>query len=388
MAVTAGQNSINTKQYNRGLILKLIATGTCRSRIELARTTGLTKMTISNIISEFMQGEVIEEYEVEQTENCGRNPIVLRVSEHAPKIIGVLVFRGRLEAIISSMTLGILYRERYDLESDLTAERLMEHIYGLIERCLEREHNVIGIGVSVIGPVDLNRGILLNPPRFYGIQNLHILELLRQRYDLPVVLEHDNNSAALAEKMFGHGRDASDFIFLGISNGIGSGVILNGEIFHNAKGLAPEIGFMTINRNGPTGKAGKRGYLEMYASTGVVEQQLQLASGINVSFSEFCRMTDRQEVADVFEELVENVSIALVDAVNLLHPEMIILGHDCIDWDDRFVKKLEELVNKGKIAQDYRKIPICKAFFGRDAMLTGSAAVILDRVFKGQLPLM
>ncbi|MGN0592840.1 MAG: hypothetical protein ACI4JQ_06315, partial [Ruminococcus sp.] len=85
--------------------------------------------------------------------------------------------------------------------------------------------------------------------------------------------------------------------------------------------------------------------------------------------------------------LVENVSIALVDAVNLLHPEMIILGHDCIDWDDRFVKKLEELVNKGKIAQDYRKIPICKAFFGRDAMLTGSAAVILDRVFKGQLAL-
>lgn len=85
MSGMTGKNSITSKQFNRGLLLQLIATQTCRTRIDLSKTTGLAKMTVSNIISEFIQNHLIAECEEEQTEVCGRNPILLKVSEKPRK---------------------------------------------------------------------------------------------------------------------------------------------------------------------------------------------------------------------------------------------------------------------------------------------------------------
>ena len=88
-----GVNNKLLKQRNRGLLLKLIATGECSSRIELAQKTGLAKMTVSNIVSEFLENGMLEELEKVQTEGKGRNPILLSISPRAPKLSGVHLYR-------------------------------------------------------------------------------------------------------------------------------------------------------------------------------------------------------------------------------------------------------------------------------------------------------
>lgn len=384
MEKQTGKNSISSKQYNRGLCLKLIATEVCNTRIELSRKTKLAKMTVSNIVSEFIEHDMVVECEEELTEVCGRNPVILRLSEKAPRMIGLLIFRDYIEAVLGDLNLNILRREKISFQT-LTVERMEEYCCKVINRVAEGENNILGVGVSSIGPVDIHHGVILNPPRFYGVKNVDILGFLREKYPWPIYFDHDNNSAALAEKLFGAGKNEQDFLFLGISNGIGSGIISNGEVYHNRNGLAPEAGHISIDCRGPRCDCGNRGCLEMYASTYVVLEKLREATGRELSFEEFCRMEGSSEVNRIFEQMVEDVSMGLVSIVNILQPELIVLGHDCIDWNDKYVRYLEDLINERKVVHNHRRISVRKAYFGKEAQLKGAIANVANQVFKGEL---
>ncbi len=387
MEKASGKNSISSKRYNRGLLLKLLATGACKSRIELSRATGLTKMTVSNIISEFMEKGIVVEDTKEDTQTCGRNPMLLKIGKDAPKAAGLLIFRDRIEAVLCSMNLEILGTERIGFSS-LTGEALLENCHRVLDKLLENEKNILGIGVAVIGPVDIKKGILLNPPRFYGIENLHILEDLQKRYPYPIYLDHEHNSAALAEKLYGVGQGYQDFIFLGISNGIGSGIISSGRVYHNEKGFAPEIGHISIDRKGPLCSCRNKGCLELYASTYVVLEKLKAATGLDLTFREFFQLRENNAVEEILDQMVEDISLALISAVNILNPQLIVLGYDCMDWEESYVKKLEDLVNERRMVHVDCRIPIKKAAFGKKAQLLGAAVNAVNQVFEGNVLLL
>ena len=207
-----GKNLITSKQYNRGLILQLIATDEATSRIELATTTKLTKMTITNIISEYIENGIVEQCEEKITEGCGRNPIRLRISDKAPNVIGLYITRDKIEAVLCSLSLEILNRKVISFQT-LKKEEVRQYSYRVIDMILEEtDSKVLGIGVAVMGPVDINKGIILNPPHFFGIENVNITQFLEERYGLPIVVDHDQNSAAQAEVLFGAGKNVQDFI--------------------------------------------------------------------------------------------------------------------------------------------------------------------------------
>lgn len=387
MEKETGQNSIRSKQFNRGLIFQMIATGSCRTRIELARQTGLAKTTVGNIITEFMDKNVVEECEEEQTQVCGRNPILLKVSAKAPKIIGLLILRSRVEAVLCSMTMEILRTEQIRFPGRLTGELLIQYACEAVARIYRQETNVTGIGVSAIGPVDIKNGVILNPPRFHGVNHVRIMEALREQFPLPVYMEHDNSCAALAEKLFGVGKAEEDFLFLGISDGIGSGLISGGKLFRNSRGLATELGHVSIHCQGPPCSCGNQGCLEMYASTGLILDKLRTATGLELSYEEYFRLPDCRAAREILEEMIQHIAAALVSVINMLHPELLVLGHDCMDWDDASVALLEQIVNEKRIAQDGRRIPVKKAYFGRQSQLVGAAAIVVSRIFSGELQL-
>ena len=126
-----GVNNKLLKQKNRGLLLKLIATGECSSRIELAQKTGLAKMTVSNIVNEFLENGMLEEREKVQTEGKGRNPILLSISPRAPKLIGVHLYREGCNVILCDLQLNILKRINFPV-TEANAGNLMEHILDAI----------------------------------------------------------------------------------------------------------------------------------------------------------------------------------------------------------------------------------------------------------------
>ncbi len=384
MGKKSGENLRKSSAHNRGLVLQLVATGEAVTRIELARRTGLTKMTISNIVSEFLERGLLEECEEELTQNCGRNPIRLEISPHAPKIVGLLIFRERLEAVLCDLRLQILRRARWDF-TELDREELLKRSCGLIDQVAEGEERILGIGVASIGPVNIKKGMILNPPRFFGITDVPIVEELKKRYEWPVYMDHDSNSGALAEKLFGVGKKVQDFLFLEVTNGIGSGIVSNGEVVHNSRGYAPEIGHISIHGNGEPCSCGNRGCLELYAGANVVRDRLRLELGIDADFESLCGMWQRKEVDAALRQMAEDLSVALVSAVNLLQPELIVLGYEAIFLPQRYVDYLEELVNRRKFIRDAQRTVVKKARFGTDAQLVGAAANLLSQVFSGKI---
>lgn len=380
-----GKNLSTSKQYNRGLTLQLIATNEATSRVELATTTQLTKMTITNIVSEYIENNIVEECEEKITEGCGRNPVRLRISEKAPNVIGLYITRDKIEAVLCTLSLEILNRKIVPFKT-LKKEEVRQFSYRVIDEILaETDSKVVGIGVAVMGPVDINNGIVLNPPHFFGIENVNITQFLEERYGLPVVVDHDQNSAAQAEVLFGAGKNVQDFIFLGITKGIGSGFVSDGKVFHNKVGMASELGHISIDRNGKRCECGNRGCLEMYASVDVMKEKLQKVTGENRTFREFCKMSKRREVDKVMREMVDDIAVAIVSGINILHPELVILGNECMDWDDKYVYLLEEKANQEKFTQNYGRVPIRKAYFGKDSQLLGAAANVLYQIFRGKL---
>lgn len=125
----------------------------------------------------------------------------------------------------------------------------------------------------------------------------------------------------------------------------------------------------------------------MYASTGLILDKLRTATGLELSYEEYFRLPDCRAAREILEEMIQHIAAALVSVINMLHPELLVLGHDCMDWDDASVALLEQIVNEKRIAQDGRRIPVKKAYFGRQSQLVGAAAIVVSRIFSGELQL-
>ena len=386
MAGKRGINNHNLKEGNRGLLLKLIATGICSSRAELARHSGLSKMAVSNIITEFIGQDIIAEKEPEQVSGQGRNPITLCISQRAPKIIGVALHRDECVVVLADLNLNILKRLSMPVNEEVSAH-LLAAVCTLIDQAIPAEERILGIGVGSVGPVDIKRGMILNPPNFYGIRNLAVTAYLYERYQLPVYLDSQYNCAALAEKYYGFGRDYHDFIFVGIMNGIGSGIISDERIFRNSNGLTSEIGHVSINCGGNKCSCGNTGCLETYAGTRVVTEKLRQITGDDKSFREFCvtaEGTEEGKVDAVFREMAEHLACALISTVNLLNAQTVIIGHEGYFIPNKYLVYLEEIINRQKLSGDYRHVKVIKSFFQEEAHLRGCVCGILNRVFEGK----
>lgn len=384
MLMQTGMNNETLKRRNRGLILKLITTGECATRIDLARRTGLSKMSVSNVINEFLAEGIVAERDAVAVRGQGRNPIELVLSPAAPKLIGLHVFRDECVAVLCDLHLTPLREARVRLDEE-KAGRLTDVLCGLIDRVLPgAEERVLGIGVGSIGPVELSRGVILNPPRFFGVHDYPIVDELSARFRLPVYLDGQYNCAALAEKYFGSGRPYQDFVFVGISNGIGSGVLSGGEVLRAAGGLTSELGHVSIDWHGNPCACGNRGCLETYAGTHVLERRFWEQTGERLDFAGICARADEPLPAALLGELVDALGCALTTHVNLLQPEAILLGHEGCALPDRFLHQLEELVNRRRLVRGTRRVPVLRSAFGVQAQVRSSACSLLSHVFEGE----
>ena len=384
-----GYNNTTLKQQNRGLILKLIVTGECESRIELAKRTGLSKMAVTNIISEFMEQNLVEEKECVRIQGKGRNPIKLCLSSKAPKMIGVHIYRGECSVILCDFQLHILQRRSFPVTEENHGQ-LLEHLFHRIDEILDRipRTEICGIGIGALGPVDVGKGRILNPPNFYGMKNIDIVSVLKARYEMPVFFDSQYDGAALAEKFFGNGRDVEDFVFVGLANGIGSGIISQGTIYRDYSGFTSELGHVSIDWNGRVCSCGRKGCLETYISSPVIARKLCQITGWEKSFREFCQINLSEyakEADQVLEDMMEKLACGIVNLTNLFNPQKVIIGHEGYWIPDRYIWDLENYINERKLLAEYHQIRVEKSYFGEDAHIIGCACSLLTEIFAGRI---
>ncbi len=250
---------------------------------------------------------------------------------------------------------------------------------------------IFGIGVCAPGPLDPATGIVLSAPTLYGWGNVPLGALLQDRLGQPVVLENDANAAALGEWRFGAGRGTQDMVYITVSTGIGGGVIAGGRLLHGRRGLAGEIGHMTIDVRSPkTLFGGSSGVWEAMASGTALGQEAtrrakgqdgaamrSLAGGPTITARHVvaaARQGDKLALS-LMEEEARLLGIGFVNLMHLYSPERLIVGGGLSAALDLMQDEIAVTIFDRALPA-YRDVPIVVAALSGHAGLVGAASLV------------
>lgn len=384
-----GVNSLSVKEFNRSLVLKLICTHKDVSRIWLSKETGLTRMTLSNIIGGLIEsGFVTNVHDLTAGNVAGRRPVKVDLAQNSPVVAGIFVGRNELSGILMDLKANMLHRVCFRMDRQDNAASLTDKMTAAIDELVRfSARPILGIGVSSIGPVDIKEGIILNPTNFYGITNITAKKTIEEKTGLPVFLRNDMSAAALAEKYYGCGINVPDFVYIGITHGLGSGIVSGGELFRSKSGFSGEFGHMSIDHNGARCGCGNRGCIELYASApNIIETVNRNCGSALVSMEEVNSLCERDgSAAQVMFGILGKLSVALTGIVNLFDPSLVIVGGYGSLLGMQFIQYIEDQVNESILARANKTVSIKRSEFGQEGHIIGAAAIVADLVFTDRL---
>jgi predicted NBD/HSP70 family sugar kinase len=319
----------HTKDHNSQLVLRTIYDSNAISRAELARLTRLTRTTISDVVTQLIERGLVEEVGHGRSSG-GRTPILLRVIDDSRHLIGINLLDGELSGATINLRGTIQERagralRRRDAESVLALTYdLIDELVGLATRPL------LGIGISTPGLMDSSAEVVRRAVNF-GWQDLHLKALLQARYQLPVYMGNLAHMAALAEYTCGGGQKRKNLVVIYISQGIGAGIILDGELFHGDAYGAGEIGHAVVVEGGRLCNCGNYGCLETVAdSRAIIRRVQELARAgelAEIDFEQAVRAFHAGDptVGQVIEEVGRYLGIAAAQLVSILNIERIVI---------------------------------------------------------------
>jgi glucokinase len=202
-----------------------------------------------------------------------------------------------------------------------TPQRVVDWAAAEIERHRGRE-KVRGIAIGAPGPIDVERGVLVNPPNLPGWRNVPLAAMLRHATGAPVHLANDADMAGLGEFHRGAGRGTRNMLYITWSTGVGGGLIIDGKLHRGAHGTAGEVGHMIIDPNGPLDQCGQHGCLEVFCGGA------NLARETGHPAAELFAAAARgdKHARMVVERAARYMGMALISLTNAVDPEMFVMG--------------------------------------------------------------
>ncbi|ESY00320.1 ROK family protein [Mesorhizobium sp. LNJC405B00] len=273
------------------------------------------------------------------------------------------------------------------------SEAVISQIVALAGTLL-REHpqaNVAGIGVGAPGPLDPKAGIVIAPPTLAGWHDVPLIDILGRHFGLPVRLENDANAAALGEWRFGAGRGSGSLVFVTVSTGIGGGVVADGHIYHGRRGLAAEIGHMTITGEGDRCFCGAIGCFEAVASgtalgrratrltapgDGSLLRRLSNDGDVSARHVVEAAKAGDANALDLIEAEAQWLGIGFTNLLHLYSPDLIVMGGGLSNGFDLLAPSIRAVIQQ-RAMPAYRDVPIVQAELGDRAGLIGAASLIL-----------
>jgi len=319
-------------------------------------------------------------------------------SEAGEWAIGVDVGGTKVAAGFVDAHGKIQQHTRVPMNSRGTAEEGLAAVTNAIDELLKLLPQTDGaakrIGICAPGPLDPHTGMVLNPPNVTCWRNYPLAAEIARRYGGMVKLENDAKSAGLAETLWGAGRGYRNVFYTSIGTGIGAGILFDGRIYHGRTGAADEAGHLVIDYHGPVCGCGKKGCIEALASgTAIAKRaraQLAESSGRKSSMLELANenidavtseVVGRAYAAgdslakEILLETIHLITIWLGNIVDLLEPDIIIIGGGVAVLLNPFFGNIREQLPAWSLNKRCLEIPIVPARYGAEAGIAGGAAL-------------
>lgn len=350
----------DVRRHHLSLVLQRLRREGPRSRAALAQETGLTKATVSALITELLRRDLVTELETTKDGRVGRPGTDVAATGRGIGGLGLQIEVDHVAASIIDLT-GAVRAEASHRADNRTAgpKRLIERLRKVAGTALAIADaegiRCVGGTLAVPGLVDPRSGTLFVAPNlhWFNADLAALTERLGLPESIPLTFENEANLGALAEQRVGVGQDVSSFVYVSGGWGIGAGIILDGRLIRGGHGFAGELGHVMVDALGRPCACGAIGCLETVA-------------GLDAE-------ADDAAVADA-------LAIALRDVVHLVDPEAIVLGGSFAERGERFAATVREQLIASTLGARWSPVDVRPSRLGHDAAIVGAATVALDRI--------
>ena len=295
-----------------------------------------------------------------------------------------------------------IYTALVDLEGNIINEKIVETLAeegeeAVAGRIINTIDSVIAgvdkdlikaIGIGSPGPLDAKKGIIIETSNL-PFKNFEIVNVLKERYDLPTYLDNDANVATLAEFMFGAGKGTENMVYITVSTGIGGGAIINGKLYRGNTANALEVGHMTVSKEGPRCGCGNVGCAESFASGTAIGKRAKeaVASKVVTSLKKYNNVTAKEvfieaaegdaEAKRILDSALYYLGITVGNVMSHLDPEKVVMGGGVINGGDIVLETVKKVVAERCLSVFAENCSIEKAKLGGQAGVLGAAALAI-----------
>ncbi|MGB9592581.1 MAG: ROK family transcriptional regulator [Anaerolineae bacterium] len=388
------------REMNRSLILNVIRQEGSVSRAAIARRTRLSRSTVSSIVSELLEANLVHEVGRGRSSG-GRRPILINLNYNAGYVVGVDLGATHIIVLIANLNGDVVARREADFSVAVGPDVGLTQIAATVRQCLADAgiptQRVLGLGMGVPGPVEYAQGRVVAPPIMPGWHGVALRDRLAGELGVPVYVDNDANLGALSEHCHGAGRGYSNLAYIKVGTGIGCGLILGGQLYRGEVGSAGEIGHVTIDENGPPCKCGSYGCLESMAGGPAIalraQQAIRAGQATSLAAIQPPESITARDVAlaaqkgdklaqQLFAEAGRHIGVALAGLANLLNPGLIIIGGGVAQAGRLLLDPIRKTLEQRALQPVAQSTRVVQSVVGRDASALGAVDLALQEVFQ------
>ncbi|WP_342027748.1 ROK family protein [Lihuaxuella thermophila] len=352
----------------------------------------MNKATVSTLVGELIEENLV--YEIGPGKSSGgRRPVMLLFNKLAGYAIGVDLGVNYILTVLTDLQGNIVGEETCELHN-----RSLDEVIPLLKKSIQSVSNqtpkctygIVGIGIGVPGLVD-DKGLVLFAPNL-GWKNVNLKEMIATEFNTPVIIDNEANAGAYGEKLFGVGKGISNLVYVSAGIGIGTGIILNNELYRGRSGFSGEIGHLIIEVNGKKCSCGNKGCWELYASErALVEEATSLLSGnsglgkeeIDLSYLVKLANQGKPEVIRLFNQIGEYLGIGITNIINTFNPEMIIIGNRLTMAEPWISNPIHRVVENRSLPYHRKDLRIEFSNLSVYSSALGAASLAVSSFFSG-----
>lgn len=355
----ATMDTSDVRRHHLSVVLTHLVHAGPRSRATLAQETGLTKATVSQLVADLLERDLVEEHDTPRDGRIGRPAIDVAAAGRRTGALGLEIDVDRVAASIVDLggemrTTRVSRGDNRKVRTTRVVDRLREAAHEVLADAEAQGIHCIGATLALPGLVDPAGHLFVAPNlHWFDADVAKAIARLDLPADLTVTVDNEANLAALAELRFGAGQGLTSFVYVSGAIGIGAGIILDGRLARGAHGIAGELGHVVVDPAGGPCACGARGCLETIAGADTVATPGQIAAAL---------------------------AAALRSVVHLIDPEAIVLGGTFADRGEDFVDAVRGRLHATTLGARWVPCEVRRATLGVDATLIGAATVALDGV--------
>jgi len=376
------------------------------SRPDISREMGINVVTVSNYIDEFIKHNLVYEKELDVSEG-GRRPVLLDLNPQAGFVIGVGLNLMNMVGLLVDLKGNIVTKTqiaRPKASVKEIAECLLEIVREILRRSKEYTSDIKGIGVGIAGLINKENGSIHWPQKMdhyytYASVDLPLKSLLEKEFNLPALIENDATSACFGEHWLGLEQGLKNVIYM--FSGVGCGIMVNGEVYRGAQGYAGEVAIYNFKEQDLFRcKLGNDCFIKRWEmDLGVLDEVKSILGRDREEAAKFFKLTssniDNVDLKSVFiaaraknpiataalELAAKRLGIKIASLVNLLNPEVVIIGGGFEETGEDFLNKVTVTVKDWAFREATENLKIVFSQLRENAVALGAASLVMQKVF-------